>query len=36
MKLNSTAKERHQNSWGIANSNDPICPKYEVLDGNYR
>jgi len=36
MKLNSEVKERHQNSWGIAISNDPISPKYTVLNGNDR
>jgi len=36
MKLNSKVKERHQNSSGIAIRNDPICPKYAVLDGNDR
>jgi len=35
-KLNSKVKERHQNSWGIAISNDPICPEYAVLNGNDR
>jgi hypothetical protein len=34
IKLNSTVKERHQNSWEIAISNNPICQKYAVLNGN--
>jgi hypothetical protein len=34
MKLNSKVKERHQSSRGTAISNDPICPKYAVLNGN--
>jgi hypothetical protein len=36
MKLNSKVKEIYQNSWGNAINNDPICPKYAVLNGNDR
>jgi hypothetical protein len=36
MKLNSTVQERHQNSGRTAINNDPICPKYALLNGNYR
>jgi hypothetical protein len=36
MKLNSRVQERHQNSVGIAINNDNICPKYAILNGNYR
>jgi hypothetical protein len=36
MKLNSKVKERLQNSWKTAISNDQICPKYAVLNGNDR